>query len=141
MNTSIQTDMTSLNKVYNVLFFKKLVRSLSQLQYLNPNLLAVVTESTDTHQERSFVGIFLIDGVTGRIIHEAVQRKARGPVYFVHSENWMVVSNSTNKYCAQKMLIFLAFTNPGHSLQHVQYVLNQLCLTVVASIMLCNMAW
>ncbi|XP_030624963.1 ER membrane protein complex subunit 1 [Chanos chanos] len=59
-------------------------------KYLNPNLLAVVTESTDTHQERSFVGIFLIDGVTGRIIHEAVQRKARGPVHFVHSENWVV---------------------------------------------------
>lgn len=62
------------------------------LQYLNPNLLAVVTESTDLHQERSFVGIILIDGVTGRIIHEAVQRKARGPVHVVHSENWVVVS-------------------------------------------------
>lgn len=61
-------------------------------QYLNPNLLAVVTESTDLHQERSFIGIILIDGVTGRIIHEAVQRKARGPVHIVHSENWVVVS-------------------------------------------------
>uniref|UniRef100_A0A8B9RD60 ER membrane protein complex subunit 1 n=1 Tax=Astyanax mexicanus TaxID=7994 RepID=A0A8B9RD60_ASTMX len=59
-------------------------------KYLNPNLLAVVTESTDSHQERSFVGIFLIDGVTGRIVHEAVQRKARRPVHFVHSENWVV---------------------------------------------------
>ncbi|XP_068453372.1 ER membrane protein complex subunit 1 [Clinocottus analis] len=59
-------------------------------KYLNPNLLAVVTESTDMHQERSFIGILLIDGVTGRIIHEAVQRKARGPVHVVHSENWVV---------------------------------------------------
>ncbi|XP_064423799.1 ER membrane protein complex subunit 1 [Latimeria chalumnae] len=59
-------------------------------KYLNPNLLAVVTESVDTHQERSFTGIFLIDGVTGRIIHEAVQRKAKGPVFVVHSENWVV---------------------------------------------------
>ncbi|KAM3618234.1 uncharacterized protein V6R79_017759 [Siganus canaliculatus] len=59
-------------------------------KYLNPNLLAVVTESTDSHQERSFVGILLIDGVTGRIIHEAVQRKAKGPVHVVHSENWVV---------------------------------------------------
>ncbi|XP_023697314.1 ER membrane protein complex subunit 1 [Paramormyrops kingsleyae] len=59
-------------------------------KYLNPNLLAVVTESTDTHQERSFVGVFLIDGVTGRIIHEAVQRKARGPIHLIHSENWVV---------------------------------------------------
>ncbi|KAL1020636.1 hypothetical protein UPYG_G00002730 [Umbra pygmaea] len=59
-------------------------------KYLNPNLLAVVAESTDTHPERAFVGMFLVDGVTGRIIHEAVQRKARGPVHFVHSENWVV---------------------------------------------------
>ncbi|KAL4646018.1 ER membrane protein complex subunit 1 isoform X3 [Arapaima gigas] len=59
-------------------------------KYLNPNLLAVVTESVDTHQERSFVGVFLIDGITGRIIHEAVQRKARGPIHLVHSENWVV---------------------------------------------------
>lgn len=66
--------------------------SIMFLQYLNPNLLAVVTESTDNHQERSFVGILLIDGVTGRIIHEAVQRKAKGPVHVVHSENWVVVS-------------------------------------------------
>lgn len=64
------------------------------LQYLNPNLLAVVTESTDTHPERSFMGILLIDGVTGRIIHEAVQRKAKGPVHIVHSENWVVVSRA-----------------------------------------------
>ncbi|XP_037629125.1 ER membrane protein complex subunit 1 isoform X1 [Sebastes umbrosus] len=59
-------------------------------KYLNPNLLAVVTESTDLHQERSFVGILLIDGVTGRIIYEAVQRKSKGPVHVVHSENWVV---------------------------------------------------
>ncbi|KAM4650502.1 ER membrane protein complex subunit 1 isoform 2-T2 [Discoglossus pictus] len=59
-------------------------------KYLNPNLLAVVTESTDTHPERCFIGIYLIDGVTGRIIHSSVQRRARGPVQIVHSENWMV---------------------------------------------------
>lgn len=60
-------------------------------QSLNPNLLAVVTESTDVHHERTFIGIFLVDGVTGRIIHASVQRKARGPVHIVHSENWVVV--------------------------------------------------
>ncbi|XP_050012744.1 ER membrane protein complex subunit 1 isoform X2 [Alexandromys fortis] len=57
---------------------------------LNPNLLAVVTESTDVHHERTFIGIFLIDGVTGRIIHSSVQKKAKGPVHLVHSENWVV---------------------------------------------------
>ncbi|XP_021329317.2 ER membrane protein complex subunit 1 isoform X1 [Danio rerio] len=67
-------------------------------KYLNPNLLAVITESTDTHQERSFVGIFLIDGVTGRIVHEAVQRKARGPVHCVHSENWVIYVYWNSKF-------------------------------------------
>uniref|UniRef100_A0A8D2CKX1 ER membrane protein complex subunit 1 n=1 Tax=Sciurus vulgaris TaxID=55149 RepID=A0A8D2CKX1_SCIVU len=57
---------------------------------LNPNLLAVVTESVDVHHERTFIGIFLIDGVTGRIIHSSVQKKAKGPVHIVHSENWVV---------------------------------------------------
>ncbi|KAM9299129.1 ER membrane protein complex subunit 1 [Gastrophryne carolinensis] len=59
-------------------------------KYLNPNLLALVTESTDTHPDRCFIGIYLIDGVTGRIIHSSVQRKAKGPVNIVHSENWVV---------------------------------------------------
>lgn len=59
-------------------------------KYLNPNLLALITESTDTHPDRCFIGIYLVDGVTGRIIHSSVQRKAKGPVYLVHSENWMV---------------------------------------------------
>nr|XP_025036490.1 ER membrane protein complex subunit 1 [Pelodiscus sinensis] len=57
---------------------------------LNPNLLAVVTESTDTHHERTFIGIYLIDGVTGRIIHSSVQKKSKGPVHIVHSENWVL---------------------------------------------------
>eukprot|EP00069_Balaena_mysticetus_P021018 bmy_13302T0 len=60
------------------------------VQSLNPNLLAVVTESTDVHHERTFIGIFLVDGVTGRIIHSSVQRKAKGPVHIVHAENWVV---------------------------------------------------
>lgn len=75
------------------------------MQYLNPNLLAVVTESTDLHLERSFVGIILIDGVTGRIIHEAVQRKARGPVHIVHSENWVVVSIRESYYSKNILLV------------------------------------
>jgi hypothetical protein len=73
-----------------LLWFLKFVTGFSS-QSLNPNLLAVVTESTDVHHERTFIGIFLIDGVTGRIIHSSVQKKARGPVHLVHSENWVVV--------------------------------------------------
>lgn len=71
-------------------------------QSLNPNLLAVVTESTDVHHERTFIGIFLIDGVTGRIIHSSVQKKAKGPVLIVHSENWVVVRNHYQGLAAQE---------------------------------------
>lgn len=79
------------NQVHDMLlWFLKFVTGFSP-QSLNPNLLAVVTESTDVHHERTFIGIFLIDGVTGRIIHSSVQKKARGPVHLVHSENWVVV--------------------------------------------------
>lgn len=71
-------------------------------QSLNPNLLAVVTESTDVHHERTFIGIFLVDGVTGRIIHSSVQRKAKGPVHLVHSENWVVVRNAEELMSLQR---------------------------------------
>uniref|UniRef100_A0A4W3HCC5 ER membrane protein complex subunit 1 n=1 Tax=Callorhinchus milii TaxID=7868 RepID=A0A4W3HCC5_CALMI len=74
-------------------------------KYLNPNLLAVITESTDTHQERAFICIYLIDGVTGRIIHQSVQRKARGPVYVVHSENWLVYQYWNTKSRRNEMTV------------------------------------
>ncbi|XP_067826240.1 ER membrane protein complex subunit 1 isoform X2 [Heptranchias perlo] len=74
-------------------------------KYLNPNLLAVVTESIDTHHERTFICVYLIDGVTGRIIHESVQRKARGPVYVVHSENWLVYQYWNTKSRRNEMTV------------------------------------
>ncbi|XP_043531790.1 ER membrane protein complex subunit 1 isoform X1 [Chiloscyllium plagiosum] len=74
-------------------------------KYLNPNLLAVVTESVDTHHERTFICVYLIDGVTGRIIHESVQRKARGPVYVVHSENWVVYQYWNTKSRRNEMTV------------------------------------
>ncbi|XP_059808019.1 ER membrane protein complex subunit 1 [Hypanus sabinus] len=74
-------------------------------KYLNPNLLAVVSESTDTHHERAFICIYLIDGVTGRIIHESVQRKARGPVNVVHSENWVVYKYWNTKSRRNEMTV------------------------------------
>lgn len=78
-------------------------------QSLNPNLLAVVTESTDTHHERTFIGISLIDGVTGRIIHSSVQKKAKGPVHIVHSENWVVVRRSLG---LEALVRFKLFSRP-----------------------------
>uniref|UniRef100_A0A8C9EN61 ER membrane protein complex subunit 1 n=1 Tax=Pavo cristatus TaxID=9049 RepID=A0A8C9EN61_PAVCR len=52
---------------------------------LNPNLLAVVTESTDTHHERTFVGIFLIDGVTakGPVHIGAIAKLTRGRLLII----------------------------------------------------------
>ncbi|XP_063292292.1 ER membrane protein complex subunit 1 [Pelobates fuscus] len=78
-------------------------------KYLNPNLLAVVTESTDTHPERCFIGIYLIDSVTGRIIHSSVQRRARGPVQIVHSENWVVYQSWNSKSRRNELTVLELF--------------------------------
>lgn len=59
-------------------------------KYLNPNLVAVVTASKETNKELSTVTLYLIDAVSGRMVHTAVQKKASGPVHIVHSENWLV---------------------------------------------------
>uniref|UniRef100_A0A8C5WC71 ER membrane protein complex subunit 1 n=1 Tax=Leptobrachium leishanense TaxID=445787 RepID=A0A8C5WC71_9ANUR len=103
-------------------------------KYLNPNLLALVTESTDTHPERCFIGIYLIDSITGRIIHSSVQRRARGPVQFVHSENWVVYQtwNSKSRRNELTVLEFFEGTEQYNSTNfssldrpHLPHVLQQ----------------
>ncbi|XP_028413058.1 ER membrane protein complex subunit 1-like [Dendronephthya gigantea] len=57
-------------------------------KYLNPNLMAVVTRSPSI--SKPTVHIFLIDSVTGNIIHHGRHRNAQGPLHVVHSENWII---------------------------------------------------
>ncbi|PRP82514.1 hypothetical protein PROFUN_10084 [Planoprotostelium fungivorum] len=53
-------------------------------KYLNRNLFAVATESSTS------IGIYLIDGVTGSIVHSTVVPSATGPVHMKLVENWLV---------------------------------------------------
>ena len=35
--------------------------------------------------------VYLVDGVTGGVVHHTSHKQAAGPVHLVHSENWIMV--------------------------------------------------
>ncbi|VDL64631.1 unnamed protein product [Hymenolepis diminuta] len=59
-------------------------------KYINPNLLAVMTEGVSAMEGHSIISIYLVDTVAGRIIHSVVHRKAVKPTCVVVSENWFL---------------------------------------------------
>ncbi|XP_076819491.1 ER membrane protein complex subunit 1-like [Clavelina lepadiformis] len=61
-------------------------------KYLNPNVIAILSESFDDAVDRSSLLLYVIDAVTGAVIHSAIHKKASGPVHMVHSENWLIYS-------------------------------------------------
>lgn len=61
-------------------------------KYLNPNLIFVMTGSKGQPDQSSSLTMYLIDGVTGKIVYYATHKKASGPVHAVHSENWIIYS-------------------------------------------------
>ncbi|XP_011198452.2 ER membrane protein complex subunit 1 isoform X1 [Bactrocera dorsalis] len=65
-------------------------------KYINPNLIAVVTQATDpTH--KFLLNVYLIDAVSGLIVFSMTHRRARVPVHIVHSENWLAYSYYNDK--------------------------------------------
>jgi len=46
---------------------------------------------THTHACTAFVTVYLVDSVTGGVVHHTTHKQAAGPVFLVHSENWIVV--------------------------------------------------
>ncbi|XP_070498350.1 ER membrane protein complex subunit 1 isoform X2 [Chironomus tepperi] len=60
-------------------------------KYINPNLIAVVTEGPDSIH-KYMLNVHLIDVVSGAIVFSMNHRRAKGPVRIVHSENWLVYS-------------------------------------------------
>lgn len=60
-------------------------------KYINPNLIAVVTEGTDSIH-KYILNVYLIDVVSGSVVFSMSHRRAKGPVRLVHSENWLVYS-------------------------------------------------
>lgn len=35
--------------------------------------------------------VYVVDSVTGGVVHHTTHKQAAGPVFLVHSENWIVV--------------------------------------------------
>lgn len=68
-------------------------------KYINPNLVALMTQSTtgDACSPETSVNIYLIDGVTGALVHNVHHPKSRGPSNMVHSENWLVYTYYSTK--------------------------------------------
>lgn len=94
-------------------------------KYINPNLVAIVTQGPDNIYKCKmnrlfktdirlghfikfhnsicifqFVDIFnihLVDVVSGGIVTTIVHRRSRGPINIVHSENWLVYSYYNDK--------------------------------------------
>ncbi|XP_017480196.1 PREDICTED: ER membrane protein complex subunit 1 isoform X2 [Rhagoletis zephyria] len=65
-------------------------------KYINPNLIAAVTQATDpTH--KYLLNTYLIDAVSGLIVFSMTHRRARVPVHIVHSENWLAYSYYNDK--------------------------------------------
>ncbi|CAG7730148.1 unnamed protein product [Allacma fusca] len=62
-------------------------------KYMNPNVVVVVT----AEHEAANINVFLIDAVSGSVIHSFWHKKCRGPVHVVHSEHWVVYSLFSEK--------------------------------------------
>ncbi|XP_012260554.2 ER membrane protein complex subunit 1 isoform X1 [Athalia rosae] len=65
-------------------------------KYINPNLVAVVTQGVgSTH--KNTLNLYLLDVVSGAMVFSVVHKRVRGPFHVVHSENWLVYSYFSEK--------------------------------------------
>merc|ERR1719483_870161 len=79
-------------------------------KYLNPNVVAVVTEgeeqpATSGKGSSTFFSIYLIDSVTGHMVYHQTHKRARGPVNVIHSENWVVYSYFNDRHRRNEMAV------------------------------------
>ncbi|KAK7866597.1 hypothetical protein R5R35_010431 [Gryllus longicercus] len=65
-------------------------------KYINPNLVAVVTQGFDP-VHKNFLNLYLVDVVSGSVVFSISHKKAREPVHIVHSENWVLYSYFSDK--------------------------------------------
>uniref|UniRef100_A0A158P633 ER membrane protein complex subunit 1 n=1 Tax=Angiostrongylus cantonensis TaxID=6313 RepID=A0A158P633_ANGCA len=64
-----------------------------QYKYVNPNLVSIV--SLDSVNQ--YLSIFLVDVVSGQMIHSARLAKVTAPVHIVHCEHWIAYSYWSEK--------------------------------------------
>uniref|UniRef100_A0A8C4R981 ER membrane protein complex subunit 1 n=2 Tax=Eptatretus burgeri TaxID=7764 RepID=A0A8C4R981_EPTBU len=60
-------------------------------KYVNPHLVAVAMQVAENQPDKASVMLYLLDGVTGRVVYSVTLRRARSPLRLVHTENWLVV--------------------------------------------------
>ncbi|XP_012144585.1 ER membrane protein complex subunit 1 isoform X2 [Megachile rotundata] len=65
-------------------------------KYINPNLVAIVTEGIG-YTHKNTLNLYLLDVVSGAMIFSIMHKRVRGPVHVVHSENWIVYSYFNEK--------------------------------------------
>ncbi|XP_063985411.1 ER membrane protein complex subunit 1 isoform X2 [Diachasmimorpha longicaudata] len=65
-------------------------------KYINPNLVAVVTQGVGSTLKNT-ITLYLLDVVSGAMIFSIVHKRVRGPIHIVHSENWLVYSYYNDK--------------------------------------------
>ncbi|XP_011347662.1 ER membrane protein complex subunit 1 isoform X3 [Ooceraea biroi] len=65
-------------------------------KYINPNLVAVVTEGIG-HAHKNTLNLYLLDVVSGAMIFSITHKRVHGPIHIVHSENWLVYSYFNEK--------------------------------------------
>ncbi|XP_011504565.1 PREDICTED: ER membrane protein complex subunit 1 [Ceratosolen solmsi marchali] len=65
-------------------------------KYINPNLVAIVTQGTSSVQKNT-LNLYLLDVVSGSMVFSIVHKRTKGPVHIVHSENWLVYSYFNEK--------------------------------------------
>ena len=65
-------------------------------KYINPNLAFVLAEGKDA-SSKTFINIYLVDLVTGRIVFSVTHKRVNGPYHIVHCENWAVYTYYNEK--------------------------------------------
>ncbi|KAK3926933.1 ER membrane protein complex subunit 1 [Frankliniella fusca] len=66
-------------------------------KYVNPNLVAVVTQGTDS-LHKFVLNVYLLDAVSGAIVFSISHKRAREPIHLVHTENWVVYTYFSEKW-------------------------------------------
>ena len=72
-------------------------------KYLNPHLLAFVTESKN--ERKPYVNVYVMDGVSGRLIHQSHHANARSTVPPILTENWLAYQIVNLKEKRQELVI------------------------------------
>ncbi|XP_078594984.1 ER membrane protein complex subunit 1-like [Branchiostoma floridae x Branchiostoma japonicum] len=80
-------------------------------KYLNPNLLAVMTEGIE--RDIPLLTLYLVDAVTGQVVYSMQHKRASGPVHLVHSENWVVYHYWNGKFRRHEVTVLELFESQG----------------------------